>query len=66
MKIATMETLLNKKEINEIIKNLLATDNVVIHSYKILPITEEHLGFCAEYCRLKIEFNDVRSKKFYL
>lgn len=55
-----MEKILNKEDCEEIIKNYLKVDgNVVVHRFQILPLSDEYPGFCADYCRLKIMFNDV-------
>lgn len=55
-----MEKILNKEDCEEIVKNYLKVDgNVVVHRFQILPLSDEYPGFCADYCRLKIMFNDV-------
>lgn len=54
-----MENVIKLKECQEVVKKLLNKSEVKVFDFQIIELTGDYPGFCADYCRLKISYEDV-------
>lgn len=57
-----MDKLITQDECQEIIKQVLGSENFKIGKFEIVLPNGDYPGFCAEYCKIKIDYTDVSCK----
>lgn len=49
-----MENVIKIEECRKVVQNLLNKREVKVFDFEIIKFTGDYLGFCADYCKLKI------------
>lgn len=61
-----MENVIKIEECRKVVQKLLKKREVKVVDFEIIKFTDDYLGFCADYCKLKIYYEAASKTSQYV